>query len=148
MNNLLIHFTHLWTEKSSKRCSVKKVFLEISQNWQGNTCARVSCLINLQAEACNFIKKETLSQAFSSGFWEISKSTFSHRTPLVAASVRNYSFKILIKKKESIQKNGAINNACSALRSIINIEGIPFGQNNLAFPFTNVFITRKHKSLM
>ena len=31
-----------------QRCSVKKVFLEISQNPQENTCARVSFLIILQ----------------------------------------------------------------------------------------------------
>ena len=31
------------------RCSVKKVFLEISQNSQENTCARVSLLMKLQA---------------------------------------------------------------------------------------------------
>ena len=41
-----------------QRCSVKKVFLEISQN----------------------------SQVFSCEFSEISKNTFLHRTPLVAAS--------------------------------------------------------------
>ena len=40
---------------SHQRCSTKKVFLEISQNSQENTCARVSSLIKLQ--------------------------TFSHRTP-------------------------------------------------------------------
>ena len=34
---------------SHQRCSVKKVFLEISQNSQENTCARVSFLIKLQA---------------------------------------------------------------------------------------------------
>ena len=32
-----------------QRCSVKKLFLEISQNLQKNTCARVSFLIKLQA---------------------------------------------------------------------------------------------------
>ena len=32
-----------------QRCSVKKVFLEILQNSQENTCARVSFLIKLQA---------------------------------------------------------------------------------------------------
>ena len=31
-----------------QRCFVKKVFLEISQNWQENTCAWVSFLIKLQ----------------------------------------------------------------------------------------------------
>ena len=60
-------------------CSVKKVFLEISQNSQENTCARVSL-------GCNFIKKEALA-LFSCEFYEISINTFSYRTPLVAAFV-------------------------------------------------------------
>ena len=37
------------------------MFLEISQNSQENTCARGS--------ACNFIKKETLAQLFTSEFF-------------------------------------------------------------------------------
>ena len=61
---------------SHQRCSVKKLFLEISQNSQGNTCARVSFLIKLQ----------TLAYVFSCEFCEISKNTFSYRTPLVTAS--------------------------------------------------------------
>ena len=36
----------LLTEAVVQRCSVKKVFLEISQNSQANTCARVSFYIN------------------------------------------------------------------------------------------------------
>ena len=36
------------TEAVARRCSVKKVFLEISQNLQENACARVSFLIKLQ----------------------------------------------------------------------------------------------------
>ena len=43
-------------------------------------------LFFLQAWACNFIKKETLAQMFSSEFCKISKDTFSYRTPAVAAS--------------------------------------------------------------
>ena len=39
------------------RCAIKKMFLKISQNSQENTCARVSFLIKLLIEACNFIKK-------------------------------------------------------------------------------------------
>ena len=39
----------LLTEAVVRRCSVKKVFLEMSQNSQENTCARVSFLIKLQA---------------------------------------------------------------------------------------------------
>ena len=75
------------SEVVGHRCSVKKVFLEISQNSQENTCARTSFLIMLHASASNFIKKETLAQVFSWEFSEISKSTFSYRTPPVAASV-------------------------------------------------------------
>ena len=51
------------------------VFLEISQNSQESTCARVSFLIKLQS-SCNFIKKEALAQVFSCEFCEISENTF------------------------------------------------------------------------
>ena len=56
------------SEAVAQSCSVKKLLLEI---W---------------AEACNFIKKETLAQVFSCEFCEISKTTFSYGTPPVAAS--------------------------------------------------------------
>ena len=52
-----------FTEAVVQRCSVKKVFLEISQNSQKNICARVSFF-----QLC-----------------EISKSTFFGRAPLVVA---------------------------------------------------------------
>ena len=42
------------SEVVAQRCSVKKVLLEILQNSQENTCARVSILIKLQADASNF----------------------------------------------------------------------------------------------
>ena len=38
-----------FTEAVIWRCSVEKVFLEISQNSQENTCARDSFLIKFQA---------------------------------------------------------------------------------------------------
>ena len=37
------------SEAVVRRCSLKKVFLEISQNSQKNTCARDSSLIKLQS---------------------------------------------------------------------------------------------------
>ena len=37
------------TEAVIWKCSIEKAFLEISQNSQENTCARVSFLIKLQA---------------------------------------------------------------------------------------------------
>ena len=39
-----------------------------------------------RAQACNFIKKETLAQVFSCQFCENFKNTFFCRTPPVAAS--------------------------------------------------------------
>ena len=39
------------SEAVAQRCSVKKVFLEISQNSQENTCARASVLVKLHAYA-------------------------------------------------------------------------------------------------
>ena len=51
-----------------QRCSVKQVFLEISQISQENICC--------QTQACNFIKKETLAQVFSCEIREIYKNTF------------------------------------------------------------------------
>ena len=38
-------------------------------------------------DACNFIKKETLTQVFSHEFSEISKNIFSYRTPPLTASL-------------------------------------------------------------
>ena len=35
-------FLQIYSEAVAQRCSVEKVFLEISQNSQENTCARVS----------------------------------------------------------------------------------------------------------
>ena len=59
------------SEAVAQRCSAKKLFLEISRN----------------SQVCNFFKKEALAQVFSCEFCAISKKTFLHITPLVAASV-------------------------------------------------------------
>ena len=58
-----------------QRCSAKKVFLEVSQNYTGkHLCQSL------------FFKRETLAQVYSCECCEISKNTFLHRTPLVAPS--------------------------------------------------------------
>ena len=49
-----------------QRCSVKKVFLEISQNSQENTCARSSFLIKLQAST--LLKKRLWHRCFPVNF--------------------------------------------------------------------------------
>ena len=69
------------------------MFLEILQNSQENTSARDSFLIN------NFIKKETLVQAFFCEFCEISKNTYSYRTPLVAINCNYWWVLLMLRKK-------------------------------------------------
>ena len=63
--NSICYAGFLVPEAVAQICSVKNVFLEILQNSQESTCARVSVLIK-------FFKKEV----FYSEFCEISKSTF------------------------------------------------------------------------
>ena len=64
-----------------RKCSLKKVFLEILQSSQENTYARVSFLIKLQAWVRPVsgagVFSGTLAQMFSSRFCEISESTFN-----------------------------------------------------------------------
>ena len=64
--NLSYYWFLFSTEAATRGVLWTKVFLEISQNLQENTCAR--------PEACNFIKKETLAQAFCCELYEISKN--------------------------------------------------------------------------
>ena len=49
---------------SHRRCFVKKVFIEILQNAQENTCARVFSLIKLQAPPANLLKKDSGTGVF------------------------------------------------------------------------------------
>ena len=65
---------------------MKKIFLNISQNPQETTCARVYFLIKLHAESCNFSKKDTLTQVFSCEFCKIFKNSFFIEHLFTAAS--------------------------------------------------------------
>ena len=60
-----------------ERFCKKKVFLEISQNSQQKTFARVSILIKLQAWGLQLLLKKSLAQVLSCEFFEISKNSFS-----------------------------------------------------------------------
>ena len=89
MNNNILPTVYyfLFIEAVVQRCSLKKVFLEISQNSQENTCARASFLIKLQALVAHFIKKATQAQVFPCEFCEISQDTF-FTEHLILKSVR------------------------------------------------------------
>ena len=85
------------TYKVTDRSSRPEVFNKIGvlknfAKFTGKHLCQGLFLIKLQAEAYNFIKKETLAQVFSCEFCEISKNTFFYRTPLVATSVLTKHF--------------------------------------------------------
>ena len=75
-------------EAATGGVSWKKVFLKILQNSQEITSARVSFFINLQASACNFMKKETRAQVFFCEFCEFLKASGT-KHPRMTASVSN-----------------------------------------------------------
>ena len=52
------------------------MFLNISQNSQEKTCARVSFLIKLKAEACNFVKKRLWHRYFPVHFAKFLRKPF------------------------------------------------------------------------
>ena len=68
------------TEAVARRCSVKMVFLEISQNSQENTCARVSFLIKLQAvpglRPATLLKKRLRHRCFPVNFAKFLRTPF------------------------------------------------------------------------
>ena len=74
------HDSHIKHARSiHQRCSIKKGVLRNFVKSTGKHLCQ-SLFFNkgadLRPDACNFIKKETLSQVFSCGFYEISKNTF------------------------------------------------------------------------
>ena len=71
------------TEAFAKRCSVKKMLLQILQNSKENTCTRVSFIIN------SFFKKTKTDSGTGVFLW-ILGNLYKHffcRTPPVAASI-------------------------------------------------------------
>ena len=61
-------------------------------------------------EACNFIKKETLTQVFSCEFCEISKNSFFHRTPLIAAPGVSIMSFLLLRLYRLVKKYMSLSN--------------------------------------
>ena len=117
----------LLPEAVTQRCTIKKVFLEISQNSKENTCAR-----------------QTLAQVFSSEFYEVSKKTFFHRTPLAAVSVLQGEFTFAEKLLACI-----LQNRCSGkCRKFVGkyLEWSPFS-SKLQVSFVNQNFLLESKSM-
>ena len=88
--NLRGSIPYFCTSSSHQMCSIKKSLLKSFAKFTESTCAKVSFLIKLQANTCNFIKDETLRQMFSSEFSENFKNTFFTEHPWATNSVFGY----------------------------------------------------------
>ena len=79
-----------------------KVRLEISQNSQNSTRARVSFLVKLRASNLQVFQKETLAHVFSCEFCEISRNTFFTEHVWTTASISNISGNVLLIEHDRI----------------------------------------------
>ena len=93
-NILLISYTF---RRSHLRCSVRKGVLRSFAKFT----AKHLC------QTLYFIKKETLAQVFTCEYCDISKNTFSYRTPPVDASVGMIYSKRLDSRKDLHSVNSA-----------------------------------------
>ena len=98
---LLNRFVLFVNQKEPLKCVQQNSYLDLRSNTFRRARSEVFCKIgalrNLakfkEKHLCQrlflnkFIKKETLAQVFSCEFCEISRNTFLHRAPLVAASM-------------------------------------------------------------
>ena len=65
-----------YAEAVVQRYSVKKVFLEISQNSQENSCARVSFLIVVGLRAASLLRKRLYHRCFPVNFVKFVRTLF------------------------------------------------------------------------
>ena len=76
----MINLSNLFSSQAvAQRCSVKKVFLEISQNSQESTCARLSFLVMLQAWGlgrATLLKKRFWHRCFPVNFAKFLRTPF------------------------------------------------------------------------
>ena len=84
---LLAVLVTISTETANGEAPWKKLFLKNLQNSQKNPSARAFFLVKLQAETCNFIKKETLTQVFPCEFCVTFKNNFFKEQLRPTASV-------------------------------------------------------------
>ena len=82
--------------------SIKKLFLNISQNSQENTCAKASFLIKLP-EACSSIKMRLWQRCFSVNFYGIFKNIFFTEHLQVTASDNQMQVVVLYNLNLSLQ---------------------------------------------
>ena len=125
-------------QKQSPEVFYEKRYFRNFAKFAGNNCARVSFLIKLQAQACNFIKKETLAQVFSCEFCKIFKNTFftEHILATASAHVMNLLLFLIL---ESV--NMIIVLICCKNMTIIFSKSV---SNSLCVQIVSYCIGKKH----
>ena len=105
---LVYFFTTKTAEAVSQRCSVKKLFLEILQNSQENTCARVSFRV-VGLMPGTLLKKRLWQRFFSVNFAKILRTPFlteQLRWPLLKGGIKDQWDKFnSMRKRRSHEKN-------------------------------------------
>ena len=99
-------------KSNHRKCCIKNVFSKVSKNSQETTCARVSFLIKLQHKVTKYILKDTMTQFFSSEFYEILKNTFP--TEHIQTTAFDYMEECIHKYVES----------CNSKFQVIHIERV------------------------
>ena len=91
---------------SHQRCSVRKCVLRNLAKFTGKHLYQ-NLFFNKVAdlEVCNFIKKETLAQAFSCEFCKISKDTFFTEQLWTTVSERSVTITVVNSKTQHFSKN-------------------------------------------
>ena len=90
---LLVQLFVLFINRSSHQsCSITKAVLRNFTKFTGKHLCRSLFFNRCMPQACNFIKKEALTQVFSCGFCEIFKNTFLTEQIRATTFVANPSF--------------------------------------------------------
>ena len=117
------------TEAVVQRCSVKKVFLEISQNSQENICTRVSFLIKLQAsDPATLLKKRLWHRCFPVSFLKFLRTPFFIK----------HLWQLLLKHNVTMQTTAEF---ASNWTANIKASEYPFKQSRIMFKNINVLLS-------
>ena len=119
-----------YTEAVIQRCSVKKMFLEISQNSQKSICARDSFLIKLQVlglRPVNFLKKSLWHRCFPVKFAKSLRTPFLQNTHGGCFWLYNYKLDTNMNTVEYFLGQLSRANLASSLEYSANlVQVIPF----------------------
>ena len=79
-----------YKEAVSRRCSVKKVFLKISQNSKENTCHAISFVTQLQASGLQLYQKKLRDKYFPVSFEKFLRTLFLKNTTVGSIRLKTY----------------------------------------------------------